>query len=119
MRAMLRDVDNQGVHYQALTFWCPGCERIDADGERHAGLHMLPVNTTLTSPSWEFDGSLEAPTLTPSILTRLDDAGAPFVCHSYLRGGRFEFLTDCTHAYAGQTVELPHLPDWAVATVTT
>ena len=28
-------------------------------------------------------------------------------CHSFVREGRIEFLSDCTHALAGQTVELP------------
>lgn len=30
----------------------------------------------------------------------------PHVCHSFVRDGRIEFLSDCTHALAGQTVEL-------------
>jgi hypothetical protein len=29
------------------------------------------------------------------------------VCHSYIRNGRIEFLPDCTHARAGQTVDIP------------
>lgn len=30
-----------------------------------------------------------------------------FVCHSFVRDGMIQFLTDCTHKLAGQTVELP------------
>ena len=30
----------------------------------------------------------------------------PKVCHSFVRDGRIEFLSDCTHELAGQTVEL-------------
>ena len=106
--ARLRPVNANGVLYDCLQFWCPGCERVDPDGYRRGGLHMLPVNTTATSPSWDWDGNLEAPTLAPSILSRYDG----FVCHSFIRGGMVEFLSDCTHALAGQTVPLGELPEW-------
>lgn len=33
-------------------------------------------------------------------------------CHSFLRSGRWEFLTDSAHALAGQTVPMVPLPDW-------
>jgi hypothetical protein len=29
------------------------------------------------------------------------------VCHSFVTDGRIQFLGDCTHALAGQTVDLP------------
>ncbi len=32
------------------------------------------------------------------------------VCHSFLTDGRIQFLDDCTHAMAGQTVDLPSFP---------
>lgn len=31
----------------------------------------------------------------------------PLVCHSFVRDGRIEFLSDCSHALVGQTVDLP------------
>jgi hypothetical protein len=31
------------------------------------------------------------------------------LCHSFVRDGRIEFLSDCTHSLAGQTVELPEI----------
>lgn len=33
----------------------------------------------------------------------------PRVCHSFVRDGKIEFLSDCTHRLAGQTVEME---DW-------
>lgn len=105
MKAMSRMVNDHGVEYQCLAFICPGC------GDGHSGLHMLPVNTNATSPSWTWDGNLEAPTIEPSILTKWGDK---FVCHSFLRAGVFEFLADCTHAFAGQHVPIPDLPEWVV-----
>lgn len=35
----------------------------------------------------------------------------PAVCHSFIRDGQIQFLSDCTHALAGQTVPLPAWPD--------
>lgn len=107
MKSQLRDVDDHGVRYQVLAFCCPGCA--EADGSD--GLHMLAVNTTLKSPSWDWDGNLEAPTISPSILTRRHDG---LVCHSFLKAGLFHFLEDSTHSKAGQLVPMPDLPKWVV-----
>jgi len=122
MKSMLRQVseDEGALIYSALAFWCPGCEHIDSDGDRAGGLHLLPVNTTVKTPQWDWDGNLDSPTLAPSILTRTEYYTGPdspprlFVCHSFLRAGVFEFLGDCTHQYVAQFIPLPDLPDWVV-----
>lgn len=79
---------------------CPGC------GDPHV------VPTTGDRP-WGFNGDFERPTLTPSILVHphgiLNEDGSVGqspLCHTFIRDGRIEFLSDCTHALAGQTVEL-------------
>lgn len=108
MKSMLKDVIGHGERYQALAFICPGC--IGRGGG--TGLHMLPVNTTTQSPSWEWNGDLEAPTLSPSILTKWESPKETFICHGYLRAGVFEFLDDCTHEFAGEKVPLQELPGW-------
>lgn len=105
-KAMLRWVSDGDLRYSALMFVCPGCQERNDDS---TGLHMLPVNTTIKSPAWEWDGNLITPTLSPSILT---GAGTSNICHSFLRAGIFEFLGDCTHQYANQHVPIPDLPDW-------
>lgn len=107
MKASLRTVNDHGNVYTALMFVCPGCPR--------TGVHLLPVNSPQVSPSWFWDGNLEAPTLDPSILSHIEpydpETGAPQgICHSYLRAGVFEFLSDCTHPLAGQRVPMPDLP---------
>lgn len=116
MKTQLIPVDDHGVKYNALMFVCPGCQaagRKDRPG--YDGLHMLPVNAPgIDKPSWEWDGNLESPTLSPSILTREGVLGKNGVCHSFLKAGVFEFLTDSTHPLSGQKVSLPDLPDWAV-----
>lgn len=108
-----------------LAFRCPGCEenhavRVSGDGE---------------GPRWSYNGNPGKPTFQPSILVRSGHyakhfdaekdecwciynalkraAGEPEsgfnceVCHSFVTDGRIQFLGDCTHALAGQTVPLP------------
>jgi len=112
--AMLRRCRDGDVEYDQLWFVCPGCA---SRGEGWTGLHALPVNGTVQGatkrPFWQFDGNLQAPTLSPSILTGRGDPQG-FVCHSFLRAGVFEFLGDCTHTYRNQRVPMVPLPDWFV-----
>ena len=35
-------------------------------------------------------------------------------CHSFIRNGHWEFLGDCAHSLAGQTVPMVPVPDWLV-----
>lgn len=111
MKARLKTIDDHGVIYQALLFVCPGC--VAGGSEGYEGIHMLPVNVevALNKPSWEWDGNLEAPTLSPSILTSGSNVRPR--CHSFLRAGVFEFLQDCEHSLVGQKVMIPDLPKWA------
>lgn len=109
MKTQIRHVTHGDIEYDALCFICPGCEAMKDFG---TGLHMLPVNSTVKNPQWTWDGNLERPTVSPSILTRYPRGDHTDVCHSFLRDGVFEFLSDCTHPLAGQKVELPDLPEW-------
>lgn len=78
-------------------------------------------------PRWGWNGNVERPTFTPSVLVtgvkRLTDEqlaawmrGEPLPepvqqrCHTFVTDGRIQFLGDCTHALAGQTVDLPDVP---------
>ena len=79
---------------QTIEIRCPACDRP----------HCVPVGT---ASGWTWDGSLTAPTLEPSLLIRGGSAGV--VCHSFVRAGRIEYLTDSNHALAGQTVPLADL----------
>lgn len=69
-------------------------------------------------PRWGWNGNAERPTFTPSVLVTYDGADAgkdrapPARCHTFVTGGQIQFLGDCTHALAGQTVSLPELPHW-------
>jgi hypothetical protein len=62
---------------------------------------------------WAWDGNVDLPTISPSILVRANFApedGGPSVCHSFVRAGQIQFLNDCTHSLRGQTVLLPDWP---------
>lgn len=109
MKAQIRNVIDGDKKYQVLVFMCPGCEFM-MEG---AGLHRLPVNANGVSPSWDWDGNLEAPTLSPSILTKYEwgPQKEERRCHSYLRNGVFEFLGDCTHSLKNQHVPMKDLPE--------
>jgi Family of unknown function (DUF6527) len=105
---------------------CPGCEELHEVTVRADGQNV--------GPAWGYNGNPDAPTFTPSILVRgtrtdlsddewddlmrrtngerdamLADRRTQFVCHSFVTDGRIQFLGDCTHALAGQTVDLPVL----------
>lgn len=105
---------------RTLLFWCPGCN--EPHGIRVEG-------ATGVGPIWGWNGSLDAPSITPSINVRQTlygperltfgnyDGPMPTekndgVCHSFVTDGRIQFCGDCTHKLAGQTVELP---DWDTA----
>ncbi len=108
MKSMLRTVNDHGLEYTCLMFVCPGC----VAEVKNSALHMLPVNSSrVKEPSWDWNGSLFSPTLSPSILTGKDTL---YVCHSFLRNGIFEFLDDSTHSLAGKHAPMPDLPEWVI-----
>lgn len=78
-------------------FWCPACD----------GAHAVRVGSD-AGPGWSYNGNPDKSTFSPSLLVNLggETPGVP-VCHSFVTDGRIEFLGDCTHALAGQTVDIP------------
>ncbi len=77
---------------RALVWFCPGC----------GGIHSCAIDTP-DRPRWAWNRSLSKPTLVPSILKR--PAGGKR-CHSFVRDGIVEFLSDSEHALAGESVEM-------------
>ena len=69
------------------------------------GLLTLPVvrrGTREGTGCWTWNGSTDAPTLRPSVLTQAHD----WRCHSWINDGAAQFLDDCSHDLAGATVPL-------------
>ncbi len=60
-----------------------------------------------TDGRWDFNGDVNQPTFSPSMLVHGDDPARR--CHSIVRDGRIEYLADCGHAMAGQTAELTEI----------
>lgn len=119
--AMVRHVIDGDDRYDHILVWCPGCQYSDpSDGHMRGGLHGLPVTGDGSKrATWRWNGDLVNVTLEPSILTKTKrgEQQAEFVCHSFLRNGQWQFLGDCTHALANQTVAMLPLPDWVVGEV--
>ena len=114
----LRNIEGGGLGY-----WCQGCDM----------LHQVWVGEG-PGPRWGWNGDVERPTFTPSVLVRWHQWEPPAttlevrdkiksgeivqtkvekVCHTFITDGKVQFLGDCTHQYAWQTLDLPDLPgDW-------
>ncbi len=106
-----------------LVFYCPGCKET----------HAIPVGDQHGGAQWSYNGDAERPTFTPSILIKSGHFASHWkegdscwctwfkeegeepgfkcqICHSFVTHGRIQFLNDCTHELAGQTVDLPDYP---------
>jgi hypothetical protein len=113
----------EGAGAGRIHFWCPGCN--------HS--HVVSANSGVPGRDWQFNGNGDAPTFSPSVLITTghymsshkqgDDCWCTFNrkypgrasfgcsrCHSFVTDGMIQFLGDCTHALAGQTVPLPDYP---------
>lgn len=81
---------------ETYIFTCPGCKQ----------------SHTFRIPPWTFNGDMQKPTVGGSILVNGHLLSSPpmepgvFRCHSLIRDGMIQFLADCTHELAGQTVEM-------------
>jgi len=70
-----------------------------------AGRIIIPVmigGTRQGTPNWTWNGDINSPTLKPSILT----TNHKLRCHSFVNNGKVQFLDDCTHDLAGQTLDM-------------
>lgn len=88
----------------SITFWCPGCD----------GGHTIFVGGAET---WTWNGDDEKPTFNPSVLANgtpsagSDEWNAKHPrCHSFVRDGMIQYLSDSNHALAGLTVPMEKLP---------
>ena len=86
-------------------FRCPGCN----------GNHRLHVKINgealLPEPCWDWNGSLDTPTFTPSLRIQWNYGDGDEQCHSNVTEGKIGFHGDSTHALKGQTVDLPEWED--------
>ncbi len=108
---------------ERATFHCAACLE----------KHTVPLNSAQHFRGWSFNGSLESPTLKPSVRIRSGckaegykpgehcwciynqeaiakgEQPAPFkcgVCHFHVTDGNIEYCGDSTHAFAGKSMPL-------------
>lgn len=77
------------IHIQSKQnlFFCPGCNCAHGFNEK-----------------WTWNKDVNNPTVNPSILSIGEKR-----CHSFIRNGKIQFLSDCEHSLKNQTVDIP---DW-------
>lgn len=113
-----RITDESGDHLE-WAFWCPGCRR----NHSYCIQRKNPVDA---GPVWQWNGSEEKPTFTPSLLCtwhqweppvhagNMDEfERAPWHqdrvekrCHLFVTDGKIHYCGDCHHELAGKTVPM-------------
>lgn len=112
MSKIKRFSEADGDFHGELGFNCPGCNSIHFINDEQTTIQGKRANGT-----WTFNGDYERPTVRASVLAcvyrKNPDSGNYDIeysrCHSFVTDGKIEFLNDCTHELAGQTVELPEI----------
>jgi len=95
MRARLI-FNNTNIQYK-----CPGCKQN----------HHVPIDG---SRGWKWNGSLEKPTITPSVNCLPYDNPETkqrlvLHCHHFITDGKISFCQDCDHELKGQVIELENI----------
>ena len=89
-----------------LWHYCPACD----------DLHSVAIDEPYKNGSrWDFDGNVEKPSLSPSVKVTVCRTHDPDfenkICHYFLKNGRFEYLSDCTHKLAGMRIPMVEIPE--------
>lgn len=96
-------------------FWCSGCK---SPHMYRVGALPKPDTPGYLESLWLFNGDMEAPVFTPSLLNTWPQYRGPDGtpkggrCHLYVgaadgtKPGHIQYLNDCTHQLAGQTVKM-------------
>lgn len=108
MAKIKRYTEKDGDYHGELGFMCPGCKC------RH---FIYDKETVGHNICWTFNGNYEKPTIRASILVwdyrKNPETGKYDIeidrCHSFITDGKIQFLSDCQHELAGQTIELPEI----------
>lgn len=100
------EVENKRGYF---LFVCPGCQMC----------HFVNTNPEYGT-TWQFNKDIDKPTVSPSLLVKypffhsfdrneIGVKGTEYtaVCHSFIRDGRIEYLSDCTHELKNKIVDIP------------
>lgn len=83
-------INDRGEKTTYLAYRCPGCKT-------H---HSVDVTR------WKFNGDMVKPTFSPSVLTGIENF-TKRRCHSFVKDGKIQYLSDCFHELKNQTVDIP------------
>lgn len=92
MQKAIKAVGKNGKEH--IIFHCPGCN----------DNHQIIVGV------WGWNGLLDEPTFEGSVLVQGGEDN--ITCHSFVKDGSIQYLSDSTHVLSGQTVPLPTLDNW-------
>jgi len=83
------------------SFFCKGCKHEHVYQTEKSGKEM----------AWQFNEDLNNPTFTPSLLNTCPNHPDPKqrLCHLYVTNGWIQYLGDCSHDLAGQTIEMEEI----------
>lgn len=104
-----------GEHNDRYYIFCPGC--YEESNLRHPDKPKVWMNSALhcfAAPRvHQFNGDMDSPTLSPSLMCWYEygEEKTRYCCHSFVKDGKMQFLSDCTHPLAGQTVDLLDVPE--------
>lgn len=87
-------LDGVKFYHTQYLYFCKGCNCEHAFGLSTEGGHH------------KFNMDLEKPTVSPSLLHNFDSSR---ICHSFMKDGKIQYLSDCWHELAGKTIELPEI----------
>lgn len=97
MSKVERGTGGEASQFEWWAFKCPGCD------DTH---HFYTKYRGNTKFEWTFNGDVDKPTFTPSLL--LSRPGKR--CHLFVTDGKIIYCGDCDHKLAGQTVPMEDLP---------
>ncbi len=85
---MMAKIRKERENPETYLFHCPGCD--------------FPHVYYVGPGQWTFNGDLNKPSFTPSLLNTWPDGR----CHLYVTDGKIIYCGDCSHGLAGQTIEM-------------
>lgn len=94
---LMKISDIEGVYL----FYCPACKCyhwFSTSGKTPSNPNEIRNNF-----KWQLSGTDDKPTIRASILVRTTRNN---ICHLFVTDGKIQYLTDCTHEYAGKTVDM-------------
>lgn len=91
------------IRQPSIAHWCEACDEL-----HHFSCEVPQANGAI----WTWDKNVENPTFNPSMHIRIGYTEKPHeICHYFLHNGQIQYLADCTHSLAGQTVPLKDIPE--------